>query len=112
MAQKKVLENTLQLINKATFFHQIFIVVLYTLFMKMIFDGKLKGDVNMEKNKKDIRQLHVEMDHVLNDGEHFLLDLKGEKNIKGLVKKDIRQLKEHLLRLVSHLAELEEQSGS
>ncbi|NIA29549.1 MAG: hypothetical protein GWP06_06500 [Actinobacteria bacterium] len=65
----------------------------------------------MEKNKKDIRQLHVELDHVLNDAEHFLVDLKGEKNKKGLVKKDIRNLKEHLQRLVSHLTNLEEQSA-
>ena len=65
----------------------------------------------MEKNKKDVRQLHVEMEHVLNDAEHFLADLKGEKNKKGLVRKDIRNLKEHLQRLVSHLTNLEEQSA-
>jgi hypothetical protein len=47
------------------------------------------------------------MTHVINDSEHFLNDLKGKKHLKGLVKKDIQHLKEHLQKLIDLVAYLE-----
>jgi len=60
------------------------------------------------ENEKNIKQLHKDMERVLNDAEHFLKDLKGKNHIKNMVKKDTKHLKEHLQRLVKHLEELEE----
>ncbi len=48
------------------------------------------------------------MEHVLNDADQFLKDLKGRKHVKKMLKKDTKNLKEHLQRLISHLKELEE----
>ena len=62
----------------------------------------------MNKSDRDTRQLHVDMDHVLNDAERLLADLKGQKHTKGVVKKDVAHLKEHLQRLLTHLNDLEE----
>ena len=61
----------------------------------------------MNTTERDIRQLHVEMEHVLNDAEHFLVDLKGQRHTKRVVKKDVVHLKEHLQRLITHLNDLE-----
>ena len=47
------------------------------------------------------------MEHVVRDTEHFLEDLKGRKHFKGLVKNDVQHLKEHLRKLMGHLAQLE-----
>ena len=53
------------------------------------------------------RTLDVAMEHVVRDTEHFLEDLKGRKHFKGLVKNDVQHLKEHLRKLMGHLAQLE-----
>jgi len=62
----------------------------------------------MSTAERDIRQLHLDMEHVLNDAEHFLVDLKGQKHTKRVAKKDVVRLKEHLKRLIDHLTNLEE----
>ena len=62
----------------------------------------------MSTNDRDVRQLHMDMEHVLNDAEHFLSDLKGQKHTRKVVKKDVVHLKEHLHRLVAHLNDLED----
>ncbi len=52
-------------------------------------------------------ELDIAMKHVIRDTEHFLEDLKGQKQIKGLVKKDVQHLKEHLHKLMERVAHLE-----
>ena len=61
----------------------------------------------MSTTERDIRQLHTEMEHVLNDAEHFLSDLRAQKHTHRVVKKDVVHLKEHLQRLIMHLNALE-----
>lgn len=56
---------------------------------------------------RSINALHSDMAHILNDAERFLSDLKGQKKVKGIVKKDVRLLRDHLSRLVTHLEDLE-----
>lgn len=61
----------------------------------------------MSTDDRDVRQLHVDMEHVLNHAEHFLSDLRGQKRAKRVVKKDVVGLKNHLNRLIEHLNHLE-----
>jgi len=63
----------------------------------------------MSSEKKYIKQLHNDMEHVLNDAEYFLKDLKGQTHVRKMIKKDTRHLKDHLQRLIDHLKELEEE---
>jgi len=61
----------------------------------------------MASQQKDVKDLNLSMEHVINDAEHFLKDLKGQNHLKRLVKKDVRHLKEHLQKLIEHVAHLE-----
>ena len=61
----------------------------------------------MTDHKSDIDTLRHDVTHILNDAQHFLRDLKGLRNVKGTVKKDVRHLRDHVNRLVAHLEELE-----
>ncbi len=63
----------------------------------------------MNSEEKDIKQLHNDMEHVLNDAESFLKDLKGQNHVKKMFKKDTRHLKNHLQRLIDHLNVLAEE---
>lgn len=65
----------------------------------------------MGKERRNIKQLYSDMEHVLNAAEHFLKDLKGQKHVKGLVRKDTEHLKAHLQRLIDHLSHLEDASA-
>ncbi len=55
----------------------------------------------------DAKQLRMSMENVMKDTERFLADLKGHKHTKGIVKKDVQNLKEHLERLIGHINRLE-----
>lgn len=57
----------------------------------------------MDNNQLDIKQLHRDMEYILNDTEHFLKDLRGRKHLKRTVKKDALNLKAHLLLMTDHL---------
>ena len=61
----------------------------------------------MTSQQKDVKDLNLAMEHVINDAEHFLKDLKGQKHLKKCVKKDVRHLKEHLQELIEHVTYLE-----
>ncbi|NOY69390.1 MAG: hypothetical protein GXP53_07865 [Deltaproteobacteria bacterium] len=63
----------------------------------------------MTSAKKDIKQLHNDMEHVLNDAEFFLKDLKGQARVKKMFKKDAMHLRDHLQRLIDHLNDLSEE---
>ncbi len=55
----------------------------------------------------DAKQLQIDMENVMKDAERFLGDLKGHKHTRGIVKKDVQNLKEHLERLIEHINRLE-----
>ncbi len=61
----------------------------------------------MADQQRDVRSLNLAMEHVINDAEHFLEDLKGQKHLKRLVKNDVRHLNEHLRKLMERVAYLE-----
>jgi len=62
----------------------------------------------MSSEKKYIKQLHNDIERVLNDAEYFLKNLKGQNHVRKMFKKDTKHLKDHLQRLIDHLNELEE----
>ncbi len=55
----------------------------------------------------DSKQLRIHMENVMKDAERFLAGLKGHKHTRGIVKKDVQNLKEHLERLIEHINRLE-----
>ncbi len=59
---------------------------------------------NQQGNERD---LNIMMERVINDTEHYLEDLKGQKHLKRLYKKDVLHLKEHLHKLMERVAHLE-----
>ena len=61
----------------------------------------------MASQQNDVKDLILAMEHVINDAEHFLKDLKGQNHLKRMVKKDVRHLKEHLQGLIEHMTHLE-----
>ncbi len=60
----------------------------------------------MNSEEKNIKQLHNDIEHVLNDAESFLKDLKGQLRVKKMFRKDTLHLKDHLQRLIDHLNDL------
>lgn len=66
----------------------------------------------MKKRKEksmsdDSRQLQKDIERVLNDADRFLSNLNGQKHLKKVFKKDIRHLREHTLKLIERLRNIE-----
>jgi hypothetical protein len=66
---------------------------------------KKENTMNIEQNS--VKDLNLDMEHVINDAEHLLKDLKGQKHLKRLLRKDTRRLKEHLQKLITDVTRME-----
>ena len=61
--------------------------------------------MNIEQNC--VKDLNHDMEHVITDTEHLLKDLKGQKHLKKLLRKDTQRLKAHLQKLITDVTRLE-----
>jgi hypothetical protein len=67
--------------------------------------GRAAGcqEVKMKNRERQIELLNHDVESIVSDTERFLKDLKGQKRVKGSVRQDMRHLRSHLHRLVTHL---------
>ena len=61
----------------------------------------------MTNQQRNVSDLNILMDRVIGDTEHYLEDLKGQKRLKRLYKKDVLHLQEHLHKLMERVNYLE-----
>jgi len=59
---------------------------------------------NTQRIKRDLNYL---MERVINDADHFIEDIRGQKHLKRLYKKDIKHLQDHLSKLIDQITYIE-----
>ena len=59
---------------------------------------------NTHRIENDLKYL---MERVISDADHFIEDIRGQRHLKRLYKKDVNHLQEHLNKLIDQVTVIE-----